>query len=255
MKEEFRTSNYSAVDQRLITGLVTIGDDGVSYEIIDEKAKKPIKIVFPYGSIKKMRIIGFPSQLDIKGNPHAVAVIINKADKSRIKQALAFAEERNLKAASCESVKTYLEPNEIESPEIESPKEYRWRCKVCGNVFCYSDEDLLRNKQLAKDAFKESGMAFLSALGTSVIQSNQNMARADQLMARIIDYSKCPKCNSTDLVELSEEDFQDINFAEKNEKASTVSSADEIKKFKELLDLGIITQEEFDAKKKQLLGL
>lgn len=34
-----------------------------------------------------------------------------------------------------------------------------------------------------------------------------------------------------------------------------VSAADELKKFKELLDLGIITQEEFDAKKKQLLGL
>ncbi len=33
------------------------------------------------------------------------------------------------------------------------------------------------------------------------------------------------------------------------------SSADELKKFKELLDMGIITQEEFDAKKKQLLGL
>lgn len=34
-----------------------------------------------------------------------------------------------------------------------------------------------------------------------------------------------------------------------------VSSADELKKFKELLDMGVITQEEFDAKKKQLLGL
>jgi len=37
--------------------------------------------------------------------------------------------------------------------------------------------------------------------------------------------------------------------------AGTVSNADELKKFKELLDSGIITQEEFDAKKKQLLGL
>ena len=36
---------------------------------------------------------------------------------------------------------------------------------------------------------------------------------------------------------------------------SATSSADELKKFKELLDSGIITQEEFDAKKKQLLGL
>lgn len=37
--------------------------------------------------------------------------------------------------------------------------------------------------------------------------------------------------------------------------AKEVSAADELKKFKELLDMGIITQEEFDAKKKQLLGL
>ena len=36
---------------------------------------------------------------------------------------------------------------------------------------------------------------------------------------------------------------------------SPLSGADEIKKCKELLDAGIITQEEFDAKKKQLIGL
>ena len=39
------------------------------------------------------------------------------------------------------------------------------------------------------------------------------------------------------------------------EKTSSSSQADELKKFKDLLDNGIITQEEFDAKKKQLLGL
>lgn len=33
------------------------------------------------------------------------------------------------------------------------------------------------------------------------------------------------------------------------------SVADELKKFKELLDTGVITQDEFDVKKKQLLGL
>ena len=33
------------------------------------------------------------------------------------------------------------------------------------------------------------------------------------------------------------------------------SSAEELKKFKELLDSGVISQEEFEAKKKQLLGL
>ena len=33
------------------------------------------------------------------------------------------------------------------------------------------------------------------------------------------------------------------------------SNADELKKYKDLLDSGVISQEEFDAKKKQLLGL
>lgn len=37
--------------------------------------------------------------------------------------------------------------------------------------------------------------------------------------------------------------------------SNMLSSADELKKFKELLDAGIISQEEFDAKKKQLLNL
>lgn len=36
---------------------------------------------------------------------------------------------------------------------------------------------------------------------------------------------------------------------------NTEQSFDELKKYKDLLDAGIITQEEFDAKKKQLLGL
>lgn len=36
---------------------------------------------------------------------------------------------------------------------------------------------------------------------------------------------------------------------------AALSPADELKKFKELLDMGAISQAEFDAKKKQILGL
>ena len=52
-----------------------------------------------------------------------------------------------------------------------------------------------------------------------------------------------------------------VNRQDKPAAATTIkqeipqSNADELKKFKELLDSGVITQEEFDAKKKQLLGL
>ena len=60
--------------------------------------------------------------------------------------------------------------------------------------------------------------------------------------------------------------FKDINAAftnyqehaeelEASKAQPVVSPADELKKFKELLDMGAITQEEYDAKKKQLLGL
>lgn len=49
-------------------------------------------------------------------------------------------------------------------------------------------------------------------------------------------------------------DSQDATLSASNN-VPAVSSADEIMKFKNLLDNGIITQEEFEAKKKQLLGL
>jgi len=39
------------------------------------------------------------------------------------------------------------------------------------------------------------------------------------------------------------------------EKAPAIDNADQLKKYKDLLDSGVITQEEFDTKKKQLLGL
>lgn len=40
-----------------------------------------------------------------------------------------------------------------------------------------------------------------------------------------------------------------------NTQNNNTSNADELKKYKDLLDSGIITQDEFNEKKKQLLGL
>lgn len=52
-------------------------------------------------------------------------------------------------------------------------------------------------------------------------------------------------------------EFIDKKIAEihSNTATSGTNAADEIAKFKKLLDDGVINQEEFDAKKKQLLGL
>jgi Bacterial PH domain/Short C-terminal domain len=45
------------------------------------------------------------------------------------------------------------------------------------------------------------------------------------------------------------------NVGKKSETKSSTNAADEIKKLAELKDAGILTEEEFEAKKKQLLGI
>ncbi len=64
---------------------------------------------------------------------------------------------------------------------------------------------------------------------------------------------------SRDVVNSIIADFDNVLQSAKSPKSAAViqqtSATDELKKFKELLDIGVVTQEEFDAKKKQLLGL
>lgn len=47
---------------------------------------------------------------------------------------------------------------------------------------------------------------------------------------------------------------QRLREVKTNKVQATFSPADELRKFKELLDMGIISQQEFDAKKRQLIG-
>ncbi len=53
----------------------------------------------------------------------------------------------------------------------------------------------------------------------------------------------------------SYEHYQERMLKNSAKESNTNSSLDEIKKLKELLDCGAITQEEFDSKKKELLNL
>lgn len=71
----------------------------------------------------------------------------------------------------------------------------------------------------------------------------------------VTHFTHCPDCHSTDVIELTEEEFRQARLAANSPVSQAPSSADELKKYKDLLDSGVISQEEFDAKKKQLLGL
>lgn len=130
--------------------------------------------------------------------------------------------------------------------------EYRMRCNVCGHIFCYTDEDVKKN-------LGNAGMGALTALGGlasvlgggSIFHTHHLQGQADRYTDKIIDYSRCPSCHSNNISEIEEDEVPQANAIP----APAISAADELKKFKELLDMGVITQDEFDTKKKQLLGL
>ena len=67
----------------------------------------------------------------------------------------------------------------------------------------------------------------------TTVQSNEKMQEVSAYVKKRVDYYKSAKNAPA---------------------AAALSPADELKKFKELLDMGVITQEEFDKKKAQILG-
>ena len=122
-------------------------------------------------------------------------------------------------------------------------------------VLCFNKADLERNRLNAKSAKWSAVASAANAVGGTAYNAYEQGKMANAALDRIVDYSRCPNCNSTDITELTEEEFKKLSAENTQPSAPVISSADELKKFKELLDSGIITQEEFDAKKKQLLGL
>ncbi len=145
--------------------------------------------------------------------------------------------------------------NILDTPDYNA--EIRVKCDTCGHVFCYTQADLEENQRLAKSALGSSISGIAGALGGYYAASSNSTQSANDQLARMVDYSKCPKCNSRNLRKLSKEEFEREKAMQNSTSpaAPATSAADELKKFKELLDMGIITQEEFDAKKKQLLGM
>lgn len=81
----------------------------------------------------------------------------------------------------------------------------------------------------------------LKVRGNSINYRINLLANADEIKTAIMDYLSVLPVETTTNPEVSQ--------------PVQPSNVDELKKYKELLDSGVITQEDFDAKKKQLLGL
>ena len=85
--------------------------------------------------------------------------------------------------------------------------------------------------------FNENSFTFNSKASDERMASNERMAEIADFVKRKVE--ECKRKGTTGSTIIN----------------NTVSDADELMKFKNLLDMGVITQEEFDAKKKQILGL
>lgn len=81
-------------------------------------------------------------------------------------------------------------------------------------------------------------------------QNNYNSENTFVIMKGYSDVEKCEKA-----YQYIKERIAFYKQQKNQHTDSRVSAAEELKKFKELAESGIITQEEFEAKKKQLLGL
>lgn len=148
-----------------------------------------------------------------------------------------------------------MRSKKVEEWKNEGKAEYRKKCNVCGKIFCYTEMDLHNNRVNAGQALASAIGGASSTIGGSSRATMEFGKATDRAADRVIDYNKCPECGSVDLVMLTKEEFEAEKAKQENKNSGAVSAADELKKFKELLDMGAITQEEFDAKKKQLLGL
>ena len=214
---------------------LTVNDTGITFEAGAEA------VDFPYGSISNKLKVGMLTNITLQSGTISRTFVAFGSDKARFKEAIAYADKMNRQAAPSTA--------SVRSSVTIVNREHIKRCNVCGHIFCYTDDDITENKKLAKRVEQNRKSAVMNAFVGTSIQSSLDTAEADRLSAQIRDFGKCPKCNATDLADITKEEAAAASAP------AGKSAVAELKEFKELLDMGIITQEEFDAKKKQLLGL
>ena len=182
-------------------------------------------------------------------------VIIITTNYGVFPMAFPFKQKEDAEAALQVLKDNYNKNGEVNNNSKLNNGEFRKRCNVCGTVFCYTNEDLKKNASNALMGVFSSLGAIGSAVSGRTLAAQGYNASSDSSLDKIKNYDQCPNCGSRDLRDLTDDEWAKEQATSAQGSAPATSAADELKKFKELLDSGIITQEEFDAKKKQLLGL
>jgi|GEM_PF-1249943 len=243
-----------------ITNTVILFDEnGITYKKERDKSSPTRGTIYhafiPYKHISNIEIM-FKVLLEISFYEGEGIKKISYGDNEKrsfeLKSAVRFAKKQKAKSTYTGEVIIYDE----DSNRFINKTHHIMHCLDCDHVYHFTDNDLNKNRQKIKESKGSLVGAVAAGMSGNYILSTMNSQGAQNKLNSIIDYYSCPKCRSKNIIRLTESEFEQLKEKQNSRaEAAQLSNADELKKFKELLDSGIITQEEFDQKKKQLLGL
>ena len=138
--------------------------------------------------------------------------------------------------------------------------EYKMKCNTCGHIWCFNNSDLGKSavvnasNGLSNLSAAASGNLFNMAASSVITKANKGPETS---------FNKCPRCGSNNVGIYYEgyantEDTPSVKSKRVKEDDDDMCDAiidEQLRTYKKLLNDKIITQEEFDAKKKQLLDL
>ena len=126
---------------------------------------------------------------------------------------------------------------------------------ICGIIIRKSELTITDKRAYGKAAFGQRvdlPLDSISSIKTGIFKSLTVSTSSSQLtFAGILNLDEFHSILSKLIVERQNKPVATTTIKQE----ISQSNADELKKYKDLLDSGVISQEEFDAKKKQLLGL
>ena len=234
-----------------------VTDEGIIYD----------GVLHPYNTIKKISLFAQPTvitngvvQVDLK-NSKILNLVFKKPNKERANEAVQFAINA-LKADNASS-----KPGVIYSLDGARGRHMDvYEDRVCittevtlGSLFTGNVTDgakeIYYSDVISVQAKAPSLTLGYIQLETASVMMNNGGDNFFNENTFTYNESDLPDGLDTEVVNFIKGKVSEYKRNKNAPVVAQVSATDELKKFKELLDMGIISQEEFDTKKKELLGL
>lgn len=103
--------------------------------------------------------------------------------------------------------------------------EYKKRCNVCGKIYCYTDKDISNNKTNSAIAALSAVGTIASVFGGTRLDSYALNSQTDRYSNKVVDFNKCPFCNSSNTSLISDSEWLELQEKEKTENRAQIIQA------------------------------